>query len=47
MLAVHQQRVEVQLAVAVVLDRHDERVGVISVDDAPDDVRGSVAKEQR
>ena len=44
---VHQQRVEVEPSLRVVLDRHDERIGVDPVDDAADDVCGLVPDERR
>ncbi len=44
---VHQERVEVELAGGVVLHRHDERIRLRAVDDAPDDVRRLVAEERR
>ena len=46
LLGLHEQRIDVELAATVVLDRDRERVRVVPVDDAAHDVCGAIAEEQ-
>ena len=45
-VGIDEQRVEVESPLVVVLDRDHERPEMVAVDDAADDVRGPVAKEE-
>jgi len=47
LILIEKQRVQIQLAFFVVLDRDDERPDMEAVQDPPDDIRGAVAEEER